>query len=218
METKRLVEKNWVIFIGKFFGSPGKSHFLRTRRPSKSTSKTQTWDQITWFSQHHNGDSQRDGGETLWLQSQEGQDLSETVTADQLIFKTSSDQQTVDLGNTAWQRIMRNSYHGCTGHGEQDRTSDMQLEVDTWRCRPPGDTCKGVYRRSSSKAQCNLVWPVFSKTHSDEVTKALERVCVVFTTKFEDRRTGVWTNLQNPLKITFLFIENYAHDDFIRSK
>jgi hypothetical protein len=36
-----------------------------------------------------------------------------------------------------WQRILRDSLHGCTVSGEQrDRSVDMQLQVDVWRCRP----------------------------------------------------------------------------------
>jgi hypothetical protein len=39
------------------------------------------------------------GGEELWLQSQEGQDLSAATTVDQLILKMSSENQTVDHRN-----------------------------------------------------------------------------------------------------------------------
>ena len=54
---------------------------------------------ITWFSQHRNAASQRDGGEGLRLQSQGGQDLCAAAAAEHLIFKTSTEEQTVDLTN-----------------------------------------------------------------------------------------------------------------------
>jgi hypothetical protein len=54
---------------------------------------------ITWFSQHRNAASQRGGGEGLRLQSQRGQDLCAAAAAEHLIFKTSTEEQTVDLTN-----------------------------------------------------------------------------------------------------------------------
>jgi hypothetical protein len=63
------------------------------RRPGK------TKDHITWFSQHRNAASQRAGGEGLWLQSQEGQDLCASAVAGHLMFKTCTEDQTVDLTN-----------------------------------------------------------------------------------------------------------------------
>ena len=41
----------------------------------------------------------RGGGEGLRLQSQEGQDLCAAAAAEHLIFKTSTEEQTVDLTN-----------------------------------------------------------------------------------------------------------------------
>jgi hypothetical protein len=43
--------------------------------------------------------SQRGGGEGLWLQSQGDQDLCAAAAAEHLIFKTSPEEQTVDLTN-----------------------------------------------------------------------------------------------------------------------
>ena len=54
---------------------------------------------ITWFSQHRNAASKRGGGEGLRLQSQEGQDLCAAAAAEDLIFKTCTEDQTVDLTN-----------------------------------------------------------------------------------------------------------------------
>ena len=56
-------------------------------------------DHITWFSQHRNAALQRGGGEGLRLQSQGGQDLCTAAAAEHLIFKTSTEEQTVDLTN-----------------------------------------------------------------------------------------------------------------------
>ena len=56
-------------------------------------------DHITRFAQHRNAASQRGGGEGLWLQSQGGQDLCADADAEHLIFKTSTEEQTVDLTN-----------------------------------------------------------------------------------------------------------------------
>ena len=50
---------------------------------------------ITWFSQHRNAASQRGVGEGLRLQSQEGQDLCAAAAVEHLMFKTSTDDQTV---------------------------------------------------------------------------------------------------------------------------
>jgi hypothetical protein len=54
---------------------------------------------ITRFSQHHKAASQRGGGEGLRLQSQGDQDLCAAAAAEHLIFKTSTEEQTVDLPN-----------------------------------------------------------------------------------------------------------------------
>ena len=43
--------------------------------------------------------SQRGGGEGMRLQSQEVQDLCAAAAAEHLIFKTSTEEQTVDLTN-----------------------------------------------------------------------------------------------------------------------
>jgi len=69
-----------------------------------------TFVHITWFSQHHNAASKRGGGEGLRLQSQEGQDLCAAATAEHLIFKTSTEEQTVDL--TVFRRPWKTSIQG----------------------------------------------------------------------------------------------------------
>jgi hypothetical protein len=56
--------------------------------------------------------------------------------------------------------------------GQEDRTFDMYLQVDTWRCRPLMiHVC--VHRISLTKTWDNLVYPSFSKPHTDEGTKVL---------------------------------------------
>ncbi len=54
---------------------------------------------ITWFSEHRNAASQRGGGEGSRLQSQRDQDLCVVEDAEHLIFKTSTEERTVDLTN-----------------------------------------------------------------------------------------------------------------------
>jgi hypothetical protein len=54
---------------------------------------------ITWFSRHRKAASPRGGGEGLRLQSQGGQDLCGTAVVEHLIFKTSTQEETVDLTN-----------------------------------------------------------------------------------------------------------------------
>ena len=65
-------------------------------------------------------------------QSQEGQDLCAPVAAEELIFKTSTEEQTVDLTNKGMTKHSRDFRHGFTVPAEQpDRSFDMQLRVDT---------------------------------------------------------------------------------------
>ena len=73
------------------------------------------------------------GGEGLCLHSQEGQDLCACVVAEELIFNTSSEHQTVDLSNKCMTKdFLRDFRHGCTVHGgQEDHTFDMYLSVDT---------------------------------------------------------------------------------------
>ena len=52
-----------------------------------------------WFSQHHVWGFTEGGGEELCLQSREDQELGAVVTGNQLIFKMSSEHQTVDHTN-----------------------------------------------------------------------------------------------------------------------
>jgi hypothetical protein len=81
----------------------------------------------------HNGPQEGDGGEGLCLHSQEGQDLCAFATAEELIFNTSSEHQTVDLSDKCMTKdFLRDFRHGCTVHGgQEDRTFDMQLPLDT---------------------------------------------------------------------------------------
>ena len=73
------------------------------------------------------------GGEGLCLHSQEGQDLCACAAAEELIFNTSSEHQTVNLSNKCMTKdFLRDFRHGCTVHGgQEDRTFDMHLSVDT---------------------------------------------------------------------------------------
>ena len=91
---KKLVRRNYSIFFTAL-RAPGKKAVFSW---SLSTSwKTKA--HITWFSQHRNAASQWGGGEGLRLQSQEGQDLCGAAAAGHLMFKTSTEDQTVDLTN-----------------------------------------------------------------------------------------------------------------------
>ena len=75
---------------------------------------------------------ERDGGEGLRLQSQEGQDLCATAAAEHLMFNTSTEEQTVDLTNKGMTKHSRDFRHGFTVPAEQpDRSFDMKLRVDT---------------------------------------------------------------------------------------
>ncbi len=67
------------------------------------------------------------GGEGLCLHSQEDQDLCACAAAEELIFNTSSEHQTVDLSNKYMTKdFLRDFCHGCTVHGgQEDRTFDM---------------------------------------------------------------------------------------------
>jgi hypothetical protein len=81
----------------------------------------------------HNGPQEGGGREGLCLHSQEGQDLCVCAAAEELIFNTSSEHQTVDLSNTFMTKdFLRDFRHGCTvDGGQEDRTFDMHLPVDT---------------------------------------------------------------------------------------
>jgi hypothetical protein len=92
----------------------------------------------------NNGPQEGVGGEGLCLYSQECQDLCPCKTAEELIFNTSSEHQTMDLSN---------------------------------RCRPRMIHVRVCAQRSrATKTQGNLVYPGFSKSHTDEDTKVLFRV------------------------------------------
>ena len=91
---KKLVRRNYSIFFTAL-RAPWKNAVFSW---SPSTSR-KTKAHITWFSQHRNAASQWGGGEGLRLQSQEGQDLCAAAAAGHLMFKTSTEDQTVDLAN-----------------------------------------------------------------------------------------------------------------------
>ena len=91
---KKLVRRNYSIFFTAL-RAPGKKAVFSW---SLSTS-WRTKGHITWFSQHHNAASQRGGGEGLRLQSQDGQDLCATADTGHLMFKMSTEDQTVHLTN-----------------------------------------------------------------------------------------------------------------------
>ncbi len=71
--------------------------------------------------------------------------------------------------------FLRDFRHGCIVHaGQEDHTFHMQLQVDTWRCRPLMIHVRVCAQRSSpTKTQGNLVCAGFSEPHNDEGTKAL---------------------------------------------
>jgi hypothetical protein len=81
----------------------------------------------------HNGPQEGGGGKGLCLHSQEGQDLCVCAAAEELIFNTSSEHQTVDLSNKCMTKdFLRDFRHGCTVYGGQEEHSfDMKLPVDT---------------------------------------------------------------------------------------
>ena len=69
----------------------------------------------------HNGPQEGDGGEGLCLHSQEDQDLCGCAASEELIFNTSSQQQTVDLSNQYMTKdFLRDFHHGSTVHGGQE--------------------------------------------------------------------------------------------------
>ena len=92
---------------------------------------------------------QRDGGGGLWFQTQEGQDLCASVSAEQLIFKTSSEHRTVDLVN----KYMTTDFLDVFRHGftygftvmENKRTVTVRLTPNDKCTREGEDTCEGVY-------------------------------------------------------------------------
>jgi hypothetical protein len=65
--------------------------------PQKQKPKSQS--QITWFSNITQWGFGERGGEELWRQSQEDQELDKTATSGQLILKMISEHQTVDHRN-----------------------------------------------------------------------------------------------------------------------
>ena len=89
---------------------------------------------------------QGDGGEGLWLQSQQGQDLCTSAAAEEHIFHTSSEHQTVYLSNKCTTKdFLRDFRHGWTVHGwQEDRTFDIQVQVDV-KVQTSHDTFEGVY-------------------------------------------------------------------------
>ncbi len=90
------VKSGFILFI-KNYQFPLQINTLERER---ETLKTQTsGSHITWFSQHRNATSDRGGGERSRLQSQGDQDLCAAAAAHNLIFKTSTEERTVDLTN-----------------------------------------------------------------------------------------------------------------------
>ena len=95
----------------------------------------------------------------------------------------------------AWQRILRDSRHGFTVRGEQpDRSFDIQLQVDAWRCRPA--IIRGrvrAQRNSAPKTQSNLLCPGLFCPHRHEVRKALA-LSILFLVDIQQRclRTHSW--------------------------
>ena len=81
---------------------------------------------------HHNDLQKGDGGEGLCLQSQEDQDLCVSATPEEHIFNTRSEHLTVHLSNKCTTKdFLRDFRYGCTVYGgQEDRTFDIQLQVD----------------------------------------------------------------------------------------
>jgi len=179
---------------------PGKKWFFGgVRRPSKATSTTQRPDYLVFPTSQWGFTTGRRRGVTASESRRPG------FMHLPLYSNSCSRRVLISRPLNTWKRITRDFHHGCTVYGEQqDWTSDMYFEVDRWRYRPPGDTCKGAQRSSTTKAQCNLVSPVFSKPYSDEDTKALGRVRVFSPQNAKTEELVFVQNLQKPLKITIL--------------
>jgi hypothetical protein len=96
-----------------------------------------------------------------------------------------------------WQRILRDCRHGFTVCGEQpDRSFDMQLQVNAWRCRPA--IIRGrvrAQRNSAPKTPSNLMWPGIFCPHRHEVRKSLA-LNILFLVDIQQRclRTHSWWN------------------------
>ena len=78
---------------------------------------------------HLNSLQKGGGGEELCLQSQEDQDLFESKPAEEHIFNTSREHQTVHLSNKCTTKdFLRDFRYGYTVHGgQEDLTFDMRL-------------------------------------------------------------------------------------------
>jgi hypothetical protein len=90
-----------------------------------NTTWNQTWNQTS--KSQAQWSQEGGGGEGLCLHSQEGQDLCACTAAEELMFKTSSEHQTVNLSNKCMTKdFLRDFRHGFTVHGgQEDRTFDM---------------------------------------------------------------------------------------------
>jgi hypothetical protein len=103
-----------------------------TRRKMKSETKRSLLEK-DGRNTRHNGPQEGGGGEGLCLNSQEVQNLCACTAAEELIFNTSSEHQTVDLSNKCMTKdFLRDFRHGYTVHGgQEDHTFDIQVPVDT---------------------------------------------------------------------------------------
>ena len=130
------------------------------------------------------------------------------------------------------QRILRDFHHGFTVSGnQQDRSFDMHLQVDTWRCRPVVLRVRArVQWNNTPTTQCNLVCAGLSCPHSDEGRKALT-LSLLFLVVIQERwlRTHSWWHIHElccvPIKNTrshrqdhcFWFLTLYVELHFPRS-
>ena len=65
------------------------------------------------------------GGEGLYLHSQEGQDLCPCAAAEELIFNTSSEHQTVDLSNKCMTKHFLRDFRMVAQYMEDKRTAPL---------------------------------------------------------------------------------------------
>ena len=86
--------------------------------------------QIPWFSQLAWGFGEG-GGEELRLQSREGQELSASAAAGQLILKMSSEDQTVNHRISSWGTITARSSCDFEQHAGQEDTNFVNSAQNT---------------------------------------------------------------------------------------
>ena len=129
---------------------------------------------------------------------------------------------------STWQRIFWEIFAMVAVHGgQEDRTFEILMQVDTWRYRPLMIHVRVCAQRSSTtKTRGNLVCPGFSNPHTDEDTKTLKfRVGGLVVMKKRCLHThGLWsllrtrqTHEQEPSQSLFLLSRGVRTTVFLRT-